>query len=249
MPDGGELVIRAGNTVLNQEDARSIPEISPGNYVMLSVADSGGGMTDDVLRKAVQPFFTTKAPGSGSGLGLSVVYGFIKQSKGHMELASDVGRGTTVTLYFPASTSVGKRQVTGEDVDLACPGKGERVLLVEDQPNVRRSTRRLLTRLGYNVLEAADGRSALRMLERNRAIDILFTDIILPGQINGVMLGRAALAVKPDLGVLYTTGYAINSPSVGHHLRDASTILLRKPIRIEELSRALRLALDQRPSA
>lgn len=249
MPDGGELVVRARNTVLNQEDAKSIPEISPGNYVMLSVTDSGVGMSDDVMRQAVQPFFTTKAPGYGSGLGLSVVYGFIKQSKGHMELASDVGRGTTVSLYFPASTSVSISRVTGEGVDLACPGKGERVLLVEDQPNVRRSTRRLLTRLGYTVVEAADGRGALKILERNGAIDILFTDIILPGQINGVMLGRAALAVKPDLGVLYATGYAINSPGIGHHLRDATTILLRKPIQIEELSRALRLALDRRRSA
>jgi len=249
MSDGGELLIRARNTVISQEDAKSIPEVSPGNYVILSVTDSGGGMADDILRKAIQPFFTTKAPGYGSGLGLSMVYGFIKQSKGHMELESELGQGTTVSLYFPASTAVDTSQATPEGIDLTCPGRGERVLLVEDQANVRRLTRRLLTRLDYDVLEAVDGQSALRVLERNDDIDILFTDVILPGEINGVMLARAALARKPDLCVLYTTGYASNNPVIGCHLQEPTTILLRKPIQIEELSRALRLALDQRQSA
>ncbi len=245
MPGGGELLIGARNVMFDQNDVRSRPEVLPGKYVMLSVTDCGDGMTSDVLRKAIQPFFTTKDLGHGSGLGLSMVYGFVTQSKGHLELVSEVGWGTTVSLYFPASTHSVITRAIGDAAAPAGAGQGERVLVVEDQPSVRRLTRRLLTRLGYEVLEAADGRSALKLLEENAGIDVLFTDIVLPGETNGVMLGRAALAANPKLRVIYTTGYAAGSPAIGHP-EDSTTILLRKPVQVEELSRALRSALEQR---
>lgn len=246
MPHGGELLIRADNVVIGGGDPTSMPEILPGNYVVLSVTDSGEGMAEDVLRKAVQPFFTTKRLGHGSGLGLSMVYGFVKQSKGHLEMVSAVDRGTTVLLYFPATAPGAIARETGKDMAPAGAGQGERVLVVEDQASLRRLTRRLLTRLGYEVLEAADGRSALKILEQDGDIDVLFTDIVLPGEPNGVLLGRTALAANPNLRVIYTTGYAADSPAVAEHLHDAATILLRKPVQVEELSQALRSALERR---
>jgi signal transduction histidine kinase len=244
MQDGGELVISAHNASL--DDVQSRPEVSPGRYVVLSVRDCGEGMPPDVLRKAIQPFFTTKEPGQGSGLGLSMVYGFVKQSKGNMELVSEVGQGTTVSLFFPASTTFATSRATKESAAPTGAGRGERILVVEDQPSVRRTTRRLLTRLGYEVLEAADGQSALRALEEHDDVAVLFTDIILPGETNGVMLGREALAAHPDLRVIYTTGYAIESPSIRQHLQDATTVLLYKPVEVEELSQALRSVLERR---
>jgi signal transduction histidine kinase len=244
MPNGGELVISARNATMNRDDVQSRPEMSPGNYVVLSVRDGGEGMPPDVLRKAIQPFFTTKEPGQGSGLGLSMVYGFVSQSKGNMELVSEVGQGTTVLLFFPASTTPATSRATKERAAPTGAGRGERILVVEDQPSVRRTTRRLLTRLGYEVLEAADGQSALRALEEHDDIAVLFTDIILPGETNGVMLGREALAAYPDLRVIYTTGYAVESPAIRQHLRDATTVLLHKPVQVEELSQALRSVLE-----
>jgi CheY-like chemotaxis protein len=246
MPNGGELVISAHNASLDENDVQSRPEVSPGRYVVLSVRDCGEGMPPDVLRKAIQPFFTTKEPGQGSGLGLSMVYGFVKQSKGNMELVSEVGQGTTVSLFFPASTTFATSRATKESAAPTGAGRGERILVVEDQPSVRRTTRRLLTRLGYEVLEAADGQSALRALEEHDDVAVLFTDIILPGETNGVMLGREALAAHPDLRVIYTTGYAIESPSIRQHLQDATTVLLYKPVEVEELSQALRSVLERR---
>jgi CheY-like chemotaxis protein len=218
--------------------------VSPGNYVVLSVRDCGEGMPPEVLRKAIQPFFTTKESGRGSGLGLSMVYGFVSQSKGNMELVSEVGQGTTVLLFFPASTTPATSRAIKERAAPTGAGRGERILVVEDQPSVRRTTRRLLTRLGYEVLEAADGQSALRALEEHDDIAVLFTDIILPGETNGVMLGREALAAYPDLRVIYTTGYAVESPAIRQHLRDATTVLLHKPVQVEELSQALRSVLE-----
>jgi CheY-like chemotaxis protein len=246
MPDGGELVISAHNASLDENDVQSRPEVSPGRYVVLSVRDCGEGMPPDVLRKAIQPFFTTKEPGQGSGLGLSMVYGFVKQSKGNMELVSEVGQGTTVSLFFPASITFATGRATKESAAPTGAGRGERILVVEDQPSVRRTTRRLLTRLGYEVLEATDGQSALRTLEEHDDVAVLFTDIILPGETNGVMLGREALAAHPDLRVIYTTGYAIESPSIRQHLQDATTVLLYKPVEVEELSQALRSVLERR---
>ena len=245
-PNGGELVISAHNASLDENDVQSRPEVSPGRYVVLSVRDCGEGMPPDVLRKAIQPFFTTKEPGQGSGLGLSMVYGFVKQSKGNMELVSEVGQGTTVSLFFPASTTLATSRATKESAAPTGAGRGERILVVEDQQSVRRTTRRILTRLGYEVLEATDGQSALRTLEEHDDVAVLFTDIILPGETNGVMLGREALAAHPDLRVIYTTGYAIESPSIRQHLQDATTVLLYKPVEVEELSQALRSVLERR---
>jgi signal transduction histidine kinase/ActR/RegA family two-component response regulator len=246
MPEGGTLVIRAQNISLDHNDVRSRPDMSPGDYVVLAVEDCGEGMPPDVLRRAIQPFFTTKEPGQGTGLGLSMVYGFVKQSKGHLELASEVGQGTTVSLFFPASVHGAVCPTARESAPPAGAGHGERILVVEDQPSVRRMTRRLLTRLGYKVLEASDCQSALNILEENGDIDVLFTDIVLPGGTNGVMLGREALARNPDLRVVYTTGYAVDSPAIEQHLQDTTTILLHKPVQVEALSQVLRSVLERR---
>jgi len=246
MPDGGELVIGARNVALGRDDVRSRPDLSPGNYVVLSVTDCGEGMTPEVLREAIQPFFTTKELGHGSGLGLSMVYGFVTQSKGHLELVSSVGQGTSVSLYLPSNASGATTRSPVSRAAATGAGRGERILVVEDQPSVRRLTRRLLTRLGYKVLEAADGRSALRILEENSGIDVLFTDIVLPGKTNGLMLGQAARAANPALRVIYTTGYAAESLAGEPEPQDATTVLLRKPVQIEELSRALRAVLERR---
>lgn len=244
MPDGGQLLLCAANTSFGEAAVQSRPEVSPGDYVVLSVTDSGEGMTPEVLRKAVQPFFTTKEPGRGSGLGLSMVYGFVTQSKGHFELVSELGRGTTVSFYLPASMPGREPLAIVESGAPTGAGRGERVLIVEDQASVRRLTRRLLTQLGYEVLEAPDGQSALRLLEERADIDVLFTDIVLPGETNGVMLGRAALAAHPDLRVIYTTGYAADSLDI-EEARQDTTVILRKPVQVEELSRAVRAALDR----
>lgn len=246
MPNGGSLLIRARNTVLGNEDVKTLSDVTPGDYVMISVADSGEGMSGEVLRQALQPFFTTKDPGDGSGLGLSIVYGFVKQSKGHLELASEVGRGTTVSLYFPVGASGAAAKRPDDAAAQAGNGRGERILVVEDHASVRRLMRRLLQRLGYNVLEAADGQSALRVLEERSDIDALLTDIVLPGETNGLSLGRTAVAAHAGLRVIYMTGYSADVPNIGEHPQDATIILLQKPIQVEELSRALRAALDGR---
>ena len=247
MPGGGELLIGARNVSLDESEARARPNLVPGAYVVLSVVDSGLGMDPEVQRSAVQPFFTTKAPGQGSGLGLSMVYGFVTQSKGHFALTSTVGQGTSVSLYLPASEA---RAAADEDANAdageALDGlaRGARVLVVEDQPSVRRLMRRLILRLGYEVVEAADGPEALAALEAQPGIDILFTDIVLPGELDGVMLGRKALAAYPQLRVVHTTGYAADNPVLGR-LDESVSILLRKPVQIEELSRALRSAMER----
>lgn len=244
MPDGGELLITAHNASIDEAMAQSLPNLAnlkPGAYVVLSVVDTGVGMDPEVLRSAIQPFFTTKAPGQGSGLGLSMVYGFVTQSKGHLELASSLGQGTSVFLFLPASES---RAVADAEAGEALEGlgRGERVLVVEDQPSVRRVIRRLILRLGYEVVEASDGQEALALLEESPGIDILFTDIVLPGELDGVMLGRAARAAHPDLRVVHTTGYAADNPLLGV-VDESVSSLLRKPVQIEELSRALRSAV------
>lgn len=248
MPDGGLLTIAVRELALDAAEACADHAIEPGRYVALTVADTGHGMDADVLQHAVQPFFTTKPAGAGSGLGLSMAYGFVHQSGGHLQIDSTRGVGTSVALYFPLATTplVASAGRTAQ-APPAPDAQGECVLVVEDQPKVRLLLRRQLTRLGYAVVDVADAAAALPRLADSR-IDVLLTDIVLPGDLDGVGLAEAALEQRPDLAVVLASGYAAGS------LADRSPILaaapvLHKPFAPYELARALHRALDRRRQA
>ncbi|MFO1072389.1 MAG: response regulator [Geminicoccaceae bacterium] len=244
MPEGGELTLAVGEVELATAGTCADHAIAPGHYLALTVADTGHGMTAELLQRAVQPFFTTKAAGAGSGLGLSMVDGFVHQSGGHLRIASTPGRGTAVTLLFPllarAAAPAGARPAPAA---LTPDAHGERILLVEDQPRVRQLLKRQLARLGYAVVEAADAAAALDRLAEAR-IDLLLTDIVLPGGIDGVRLAELALAHRPDLALVLTTGYAAPALTAGHGLPAAP--ILRKPFDQDELAKVLRQALAGR---
>jgi signal transduction histidine kinase/ActR/RegA family two-component response regulator len=242
MPGGGKLTIETVNARLDDDYAAAQADVKPGQYVMLAVTDTGTGMPPEVRERAFEPFFTTKAVGDGSGLGLSMVYGFVKQSGGHVTIYSEQGEGTTIKLYLPRSTgtaTVERRPVTDE-VPVA---RGETVLVVEDDSNVRILAVALLNSLGYRTLAAANGAAALDQLETTTGVNLLLTDVVMPGGMNGREL--AAEIARRDLGikVLYMSGYTENA--VAHHGRlDADAELLQKPFRRADLARAVRKVLD-----
>jgi CheY-like chemotaxis protein len=239
----GTLTLEAGNVLLDEHDALLHPDVVPGEYVRLAVSDTGSGMTPEVLERAFEPFFTTKPEGRGTGLGLSMVYGFIKQSGGHLELESEVGRGTTLTLYFPRALQAEVPRT--ERVAGPVEGGTETLLVVEDDAAVRATVVELLKELGYRVLEASDGQSALAVIQSGPRIDLLFTDVVMPGPIRSPDLARQAKALLPDLEVLFTSGYAENAIVHGGRV-DPGVTLLGKPYRREELARKLRHLLRQR---
>lgn len=244
MPDGGELTIETGNVMFDSHYVETHPEVSPGEYVMLAVSDTGTGMSHSVLERAFEPFFTTKDVGQGSGLGLSMVFGFVKQSGGHTSIYSEPGSGTTVKLYFPASEETAVSEPASARSDEAVSGFGETVLIVEDDEALRNLADRTISSLGYKTLAAPDGRSALDIMEDSaRPVDVLFTDIILPGGMNGVKLAEVASAQRPGLRVLYTSGYTENA-IIHSGTVDEGIELLNKPYRREELARLLRRVLD-----
>ena len=244
MPDGGVLTIETGRATLGGDDARMDDEIVPGDYVMVSVTDAGTGMPEEVADNAIQPFFTTKHAGHGSGLGLSMVYGFVKQSGGHLEIFSTVGKGTTVKLYLPKSAAEATEEDARPRKQPATGGNGERILVVEDMPDVRRFAKRLLTQLGYDVLEAEDATSALEVLNSKAGVNLLFTDVVLPWKMSGVQLAAEAQLRQPELKVLYTTGYARDSV-----LPDDENRLIMKPFVKESLGRLVRQILDDGDTA
>jgi PAS domain S-box-containing protein len=241
MPNGGKLTIETANAEFAADEAS--PEIKPGQYVMIAVGDSGVGMPPDVLARAFEPFFTTKDVGKGTGLGLSMVYGFVKQSGGHARIQSEVGNGTVVRLYMP-------RAIVDEVAASAAPGhatelpKGkETILFVEDDPMVRRYTGQQIVGLGYDVITAENAAQALGLVENGPAPDLLFTDVMMPGGMNGRQLALKLRERWPDLRVLYTSGYAhgrltIDGESV------PSKYVLSKPYRRADLAAKLRDALD-----
>jgi PAS domain S-box-containing protein len=242
MPDGGRLTIETGNTVLDKDYAATDTEVIPGQYVMVSVSDTGLGMNNETLGRVFEPFFTTKEVGKGTGLGLSMIYGFVKQSGGHVTIYSELGEGTSVKLYFPrfhGETAL----VAGEQEQRAPRGHGEEVVLVvEDNPDVRAYSVMVLTELGYGVLEAEEADEALRILERAGPIALLFTDVVLPGK-SGRVLADLALERRPDLKVLFTTGYSRNA--IVHQGRlDAGVELIGKPFTFEQLAGRVRDVLD-----
>jgi PAS domain S-box-containing protein len=242
MPGGGQLIIESANATLGKSHTAKRHGLSPGDYVMLAVSDSGSGMTPEVLERAVEPFFTTKDVGQGSGLGLSMVYGFAKQSGGDLVIDSQEGKGTTMRLYLPR-TRAEIRPVEEETATEAPRGRGEAVLVVEDDRDVRALTEAMLEDLGYRVLSAEDGRAGLAALEGAPQIDLLLSDVVLPGGMSGPDLAVQAGLQDSDLKVLFMSGYADNAIRRSG-LAGGDIELLRKPFEKQELARKVRAALD-----
>ena len=244
MPSGGRLMIATGNRTLDEEYAATHAEVVPGDYTMIEVSDNGTGMTPEILRQVFEPFFTTKAVGQGTGLGLSMVFGFVKQSGGHVSVYSEPGVGTTFRLYLPRAEHVA--QVAPAPVAAPLPrATGETVLAVEDNEALRLIVVRQLEDLGYRVIEADGAAAALAALETAHA-DLLFTDIVMPGTIDGFALAKRVLAEHPDMKVLLTSGFP--DAKINGNLGEmaGSARLLGKPYRKDELARLLREVLDQR---
>jgi PAS domain S-box-containing protein len=243
MPEGGKLMIETANTHLDEAYARMHEEVEPGQYVGIFVTDTGVGMARETVAHAFEPFFTTKEIGQGTGLGLSQVYGFIKQSGGHVKIYSEVGEGTTVKLYLPRHR--GAENVIDERPEAyQLPrGRSELVLVVEDDPDVRDYTVEMVGDLGYSVLSAPDGASALRLLDTHRQVSLLFTDVGLPGGMNGRQLAEHALQRQPRLKVLYTTGYARNA-IVNQGRLDPAVEVVFKPFTYSDLATKIRHVLE-----
>jgi len=235
MPDGGRLTIETANRWLDDRTARQ-RDLPAGQYVSLCVSDTGTGMTPEVIRRAFDPFFTTKPIGMGTGLGLSMIYGFVQQSVGQARIYSEPGQGAMVCLYFPRRH--GAVEAADEPGELAAApraGQGETVLVVDDEPTVRMLVTEVLEDLGYTAIEAADGPAGLQVLRSDARIDLLVTDVGLPGGLNGRQVADAARAVRPDLKVLFITGYAENAVLSHGHL-DAGMHVLTKPFAMEALA-------------
>ena len=241
MPEGGSLTVETTNFVFDEEEAQAHVEGKAGEYVMVAVSDTGTGMSPDVLKRVFEPFFSTKGVGKGTGLGLSMVYGFVKQSGGNAKIYSEVGRGTTIRLYLPRAADEAP-PVDATETMVALSHGGERVLVVEDNDALRRLALRQLRDLGYEVIEANDGVAGLSVLEGDAAVDLLFTDIVMPGGVDGRELAKRAAALRPGIKVLYTSGFtAAAGAEVAVELADR---LLSKPFRKTELARRVRAALD-----
>jgi CheY-like chemotaxis protein len=242
MPDGGRLTIETWNASVDGNYALN-EAITEGEYVLLSVSDTGIGMAPDIVEKAFEPFFTTKGVGKGTGLGLSQVFGFARQSGGHVKIHSELGQGTTVKLYLPRHVgelaAVLPNTTTNEK---PLSGNQELVLVVEDDESVLANAIEALKELGYKVIASANGARALEELARHRDVALLFTDVVMP-DMSGRQLADRALATRPDLKVLYTTGYTRNA-IVHHGVLDSGTQFLQKPYTLEDLARKLKSVLN-----
>jgi CheY-like chemotaxis protein len=243
MPSGGRLTIETRNVMLDEAYARSQDDVQPGDYVQVAVTDTGTGMSKDVVDRAFDPFFTTKGIGQGTGLGLSQVYGFVKQSGGHVRIYSESGQGTTVKLYLP------RQAVMTPPLDTTVPASAPRaaldetILVVEDEPDVRVFARETLRGLGYGVHEAGDGKTALDIIDHEPELSLLFTDVGLPGGLDGRELADEVKRRRPALKVLFTTGYARDAIMRNGRL-DSSIELLRKPFNATDLAQKVRAVLD-----
>ena len=242
MPAGGSLAIETKNTYLDEAYAEMNAEVTPGSYVMIAVSDTGGGISPKNLERVFDPFFTTKEVGKGTGLGLSMVYGLVKQSNGHIKIYSEEGHGTSVKMYLPRAT--GTDGAVSEMPAMAqAQGGHESILVVEDDALVRKYVITQIRSLGYATLEAGNATEALAVIDSGAAIDLLFTDVIMPGPMNGRGLVDEALKRRPRLKTLFTSGYTENA--IVHHGRlDSGVLLLAKPYRKPELARMIRMALD-----
>lgn len=246
MNGSGKLTIEVGNAALDQAYARTHSEVKAGQYVMLAVTDSGSGMSADVLENVFEPFFSTKPEGKGTGLGLSMVYGFVKQSGGHVKIYSEIGHGTTVKIYLPRAFAPEDREVVLQSGPIV--GGTETVLVVEDDDEVRATVIETLKDLGYNVLMATNAQNGLSVVESGVPIDVLFTDVVMPGALKSPELARRAKERLPGLAVLFTSGYTENSIVHGGKL-DPGVELLSKPYTREALARRLRHVLANRKQA
>lgn len=243
MPEGGQLTIEMGNGHLDHDYVAAFTDVSPGQYVFLRIRDTGHGMSKEVLSRVFEPFFTTKEVGRGTGLGLPMVYGFMKQSGGHVLVESTVGGGTLVTMLLPRSTLPVSRPVLENARELERYRINEETVLVaEDNDDVRAYTVEVLRQLGYKVLEAHDGASAMRLLERKDVkVDLLFSDIVMPGM-TGWELAREAKAHLPTLRILFASGYPRDISA--REISNNSIAILVKPFTRSDLERAVRLSLD-----
>jgi PAS domain S-box-containing protein len=242
MPDGGRLVIETSNIVIDKPWADRYGGMSPGPYILISVSDEGTGMPPEVAARALEPFFTTKPTGKGTGLGLSMVYGFVKQSGGHMTIYSEIGHGTTINIYLAEVRGDRPAPAVREDA-AAIPRGSEAILYVEDDAVVRDIVVKMLAMLGYRVTTASSGPEAIEALESRQPVDLLFTDVVLPGGIGGRQVAEAAQRLRPSLKVLFTSGYT--ESAILHHGRlDPGVRLLNKPFQMRELAETVRQTLD-----
>ncbi len=244
MPDGGKITIETANVHLDERYAAEHDSVRSGQYVLVAVTDTGVGMSPDIVAKAFDPFFTTKGVGKGTGLGLSQVFGFVKQSEGHIKIYSEPGHGTTVKVYlprhFPNSEAVASRAAARTDTPAG--KEGELILLVEDEERVRLLSADTLREIGYSVIAADGGKAAIALLEENPGIVLLFTDIVMP-EMGGRVLADTALKMRPDLKVLYTTGFTRNAV-VHNGVLDPGVNFIAKPFTIEEVAAKVRSVLD-----
>jgi signal transduction histidine kinase len=246
MPDGGRLTIELANKVLDEEYARANVEVAPGDYAMLAISDTGHGMTSDVAARAFEPFFTTKPEGKGTGVGLSMVYGFVKQSAGHVKIYSEPGHGTTVRIYLPKATSTQISHAEEIESFTELPRGSATLLVVEDESAVREIACSALRDLGYIVLEAADGEEALRVFNAHVGIvDLLLSDVVLPGKVRARDMVERISSLRPDVKVLYMSGYTENA--IVHHGRlDDGVQLISKPFKREQLAHKVAQVLRPR---
>jgi CheY-like chemotaxis protein len=245
MPSGGKLCSEGRTAIFDDDYAEAHPEVSPGRYVMVAVADTGCGIPRENLSHVFEPFFTTKPPGTGTGLGLSMAYGFARQSGGHLQIYSEVDRGTTVKLYLPiASPGADVHQRPGDAVPEPRRWPDTRsVLVVEDDDLVRQNVVRQLTRLGYGVTAVRDATEALGMLRSGASVDLLFSDVVLTGAMSGAELGREVRREFPAVPILFTSGYSDALIADQGHL-DEDVSLLPKPYTRAELARAVERVLS-----
>ena len=252
MPEGGRLTIRTSNVELDEHTIDVGREVLPGSYVLVTVADNGTGMSDSTLERVFEPFFTTKDVGKGSGLGLSMVFGFVKQSQGHIQIRSAPSQGTSVEIYLPRASGPAPvvSSAAGRGALDAASGRGatavqytERILMVEDDATLRAMVEGQLRRLGYHVVTASTGLEAIAILQTNAVIDLLFTDVSMPGGLDGIMLAKMAALQRPTLPVLFASGFA-EGVSKAQWVDESDFLLLEKPYRTEKLALMIRLALD-----
>ncbi|HEX7205525.1 MAG TPA: ATP-binding protein, partial [Xanthobacteraceae bacterium] len=245
MPEGGKVTIETANCYLDESYVSAIPEpVDVGQYVMIAVADTGTGMDPLTVERAFEPFFTTKEVGRGTGLGLSQVYGFVRQSAGHVRVYSELDEGTTVKIYLPCYVGADEHVEAAEPTRAANGAIGtETILVVEDDEALRSYTVETLAELGYRVLSATNGAAAIDILDSGADIDLLFTDVVMPGGLNGRQLANEAVRRRPGLKVLFTTGYTRNA--IVHHGRlDPGLEMIGKPFSSDELTRKVRAILD-----
>jgi len=257
MPKGGLLTIETQPIFLDRAYAAKYPEVTPGHYVMVAVSDTGTGMSPELLEKVFQPFFTTKAQGKGSGLGLSMVYGFIKQSGGHINVYSEVGHGTAIKMYLPRKFADGeaKPEIAGHPVEAASVetetplaaapvSRNPKILVVEDQEAVRAVACGFLEDFGYDIVEAEDGLQALARLQEHPDVDLMFSDVVMPGGLNGFDLAQAARGIRPDLKIVHTSGYPKGAMVHQEEPRFREGFIIMKPYRREDLQKIIRDALE-----